>query len=69
MVPSWSKPQVSMPSGSISVKPSGPTISSIPFSLPYFSTASRRALETSRSSMKSIQPKRTDFLPHLLFAL
>ena len=68
MVLSSSYPSISSPSGSKSVNPSGPTTDSMPFSRPNSSTLAIRADDTSASSMKSYQPKRTSLWFHWLFA-
>ena len=68
IVLNWSNPSTSIPSASISVNPNGPTMASIPFSFPHCSTAFSKAEDTSSSSMKSSQPKRTSFLFQVSFA-
>jgi len=58
---STSKPSTIIPSLSISVKPIGPTISSIPLDFPHSATASSNILHTALSSTKSNQPNRILF--------
>ena len=65
---SFSKPSTRRPSRSMSVKPRGPLILVAPRSLPQLITASIRLFATSKSSMKSIQPKRTVFSFHFSLA-